>query len=59
VFEGDDLEHLVRLLLRLFESVTGLESTCLVKRDLVRGVLTVLFSNNARELQLPEGLKIP
>lgn len=54
-----DLEQLVRPLLELLQTVTGLESTYLTSVDASVGVQHVLFARNSRQLQIPEGLDVP
>lgn len=53
------LEDLARPMLEMLEAVTGLESTYLTTVDLDRGMQSILFSRNVRELQIPEGLSVP
>lgn len=52
-------EELVRPLLVLLESVTGLDSTYLTQIDLAAGQQHILYSRNAKTLQIPEGLSVP
>lgn len=54
-----DLEQLVRPLLELLQTVTGLESTYLTSIDAGAGVQHVLFARNSRRMQIPEGLDVP
>lgn len=56
--EAEDLETLTRPLLEVLEQVTGLESTYLTMIDETRGVQHILFSRNARQMQIPEGLSV-
>ncbi|MFT3806350.1 diguanylate cyclase domain-containing protein [Arenimonas sp.] len=56
---GGDLESLVRPLLELMETVTGLESTYVTAIDEAAGVQHVLYARNSHELQIPEGLSVP
>ncbi|MEX2575217.1 MAG: sensor domain-containing diguanylate cyclase [Halofilum sp. (in: g-proteobacteria)] len=58
IAEGNDLEGLVRPLLELLESITGLGSTYLTTIDLERNIQTILFSHNRHELSIPEGLEV-
>lgn len=58
VSKSEDLEGLVRPLLELLESVTGLESTYLTTIDLERDVQQILFSRNARAPNIPERLQV-
>lgn len=58
VSESENLEGLVRPLLELLESVTGLESTYLTTIDLERDVQQILFSRNVRALNIPERLRV-
>ena len=53
------LEGLVRPLLELLETITGMESTYLTSVDDVANLQTVLFARNTRELQIPEALSVP
>lgn len=59
VSDSEDLESLVRPLLELLESVTGLESTYLTTIDLERNVQRIVFSRNTQALRIPEGLEVP
>lgn len=59
VSDSEDLESLVRPLLGLLESVTGLESTYLTTIDLDRNVQRIVFSRNTQALKIPEGLEVP
>lgn len=59
VSDSDDLESLVRPLLELLESVTGLESTYLTTIDLERNVQRIVYSRNTKTLRIPEGLEVP
>lgn len=56
--EAETLENLTRPLLEVLEQISGLESTYLTRVDEVRGVQHVLFSRNAKEMQIPEGLSV-
>jgi diguanylate cyclase len=53
------LEELVRPLLELLQTVTGLESTYLTTIDTDGGYQYILFSRNTSRLQIPEGLAVP
>ncbi|MCC5883944.1 MAG: sensor domain-containing diguanylate cyclase [Halomonas sp.] len=59
VAEDEGLETLVSALLELLEAVTGLESTYLTSIDAERGVQTVLFARNSKDLDIPEGFTVP
>lgn len=59
VSDSNDLESLVRPLLGLLESVTGMESTYLTMVDLERNVQHIVFSRNTQALNIPEGLEVP
>ena len=58
VTRSDDLESLVRPLLELLESITGLESTYLTTIDTVKNIQKIEFSYNSREMNIPEGLEV-
>lgn len=53
------LEELVRPLLELLQTVTGLESTYLTTIDTAAGYQYILFSRNTSRLDIPEGLSVP
>jgi len=53
------LEDVVRPLLDLLEEITGLESTYFTVIDEVKGIQTVVYAKNTRQLQIPEGLTVP
>ncbi len=53
------LEELVRPLLELLQTVTGLESTYLTTIDQEAGFQYILFARNTRRLEIPEGLSVP
>lgn len=53
------LEELVRPLLELLQTVTGLESTYLTTIDTEAGYQYILFSRNTSRLDIPEGLSVP
>lgn len=53
------LEDLTRPMLEMLGAVTGLESTYLTTIDLDKGQQHILFSRNARQLSIPEGLTVP
>ena len=59
IIGASSLEGLVRPLLELLETVTGLESTYMTTIDRSAGVQHVLYSRNSRRLQIPEGLSVP
>ncbi|KGI79139.1 diguanylate cyclase [Oleiagrimonas soli] len=56
--QADSLENLVRPLLELLESVTGLESTYLTTVDLQAGMQRILYARNTSSLQIPEGTAV-
>jgi diguanylate cyclase len=56
---AEDLEGLTRPLLELLQAVTGLDSTYLTTIDEGQGVQRILFSRNAHQLRIPEGLEVP
>lgn len=55
VTQARSLEELARPLLQMLQTVTGLESTYLTRVDHATGLQQVLFADNSRELQIPEG----
>lgn len=59
VSDSADLESLVRPLLGLLESVTGMESTYLTRIDLQRNVQHIVFARNVKTMNIPEGLEVP
>ncbi|WP_329740840.1 sensor domain-containing diguanylate cyclase [Dyella sp. A6] len=59
VAQADSLETLVRPLLELLETVTGLESTYLTTIDIEAGYQRILFARNTRRMKVPEGLSVP
>jgi len=59
VTHAHSLESLIRPLLEILQTVTGLESTYFTRLDEPAGVLTVLFARNTRRLTIPEGLSVP
>ena len=59
VSDSENLESLVRPLLGLLQSVTGLESTYLTTIDLERNIQQIVFSRNTQALNIPEGLQVP
>ena len=59
VSDSEDLESLVRPLLGLLESITGMESTYLTMIDLQRNVQHIVFSRNVKAMNIPEGLEVP
>ena len=59
VIGARSLEELVRPMLELLQTVTGLESTYMTTIDEAAGMQHVLFSKNTRKLQSPEGIAVP
>lgn len=59
VSDSDDLESLVRPLLGLLESITGMESTYLTRIDLQRNIQQIVFARNTKAMNIPEGLEVP
>lgn len=59
VSNSEDLESLVRPLLGLLESITGMESTYLTTIDLQHNVQHIVFARNTQTLTIPEGLSVP
>ena len=59
VAKARTLEELVRPLLELLQTVTGLESTYLTTIDTAAGYQYILFSRNTSRLDIPEGLSVP
>ena len=59
VAKARTLEELVRPLLELLQTVTGLESTYLTTIDSSAGYQYILFSRNTSRLEIPEGLSVP
>ena len=55
----DDTESLIRPLLELLQSITGLDAAYLTAVDEERGQQTILFSRNTSALTIPEGLVVP
>jgi len=53
------LEELVRPLLEVLETLTGMESTYLTSIDSNAGVQHVLFARNTQTLLIPEALTVP
>ena len=53
------LDQLVRPLLDMLQTVTGLESAYLTEIDEVAGEQHILYSHNRGALQMPEGLTVP
>ena len=58
VGQADSLEELVRPLLELLETVTGLESTYLTTIDAEAGYQRILYARNTRRLKVPEGMSV-
>ena len=59
ITDAHSLEQLVRPLLALLESATGLESTYMTAIDEAAGLQHVLYARNSRSLNIPEGLSVP
>jgi len=59
VSSAKTLEELARPMLEMLEVVTGLESTYLTTIDLEKGLQSILFARNAKEMTIPEGLSVP
>lgn len=59
VTETDGMEHLVRPILELLETITGLDATYLTMIDHSAGLQRILYSRNSKQLQIPEGLSVP
>ena len=59
ITDAHSLEQLVRPLLALLESATGLESTYMTAVDEAAGLQHVLYARNSSSLQIPEGLSVP
>ena len=59
VSDSADLESLVRPLLGLLESITGMESTYLTMIDLQRNIQQIVFARNTKAMNIPEGLEVP
>lgn len=59
VSKAGTLEALVRPLLEVLESVTGMESTYLTSIDEAESRQTILYARNSRELLIPEALSVP
>ncbi|MDD4886088.1 MAG: hypothetical protein PHO64_04095 [Thiomonas sp.] len=55
LLQATDLEGLVRPLLALLQSITGLESAYFTAIDPARQTQTVLYASNTAHLQTPEG----
>ena len=53
------LEELTRPLLATLQAMTGYDSVYLTTIDAAAGLQHILFSNNARDLRIPEGLAVP
>ncbi|MGC8697370.1 MAG: sensor domain-containing diguanylate cyclase [Halothiobacillus sp.] len=58
MIDAKNLESLVRPLLVLLQSVTGLDSTFFTRIDLIKSTQTVLYSHNTAELGIPELLSV-
>jgi len=59
VAKARSLEELVRPLLELLQTMTGLESTYLTTVDTAAGYQYILYSRNTSRLDIPEGLSVP
>lgn len=59
VNQASTLEELVRPLLELLQTVTGMESTYLTTIDLEAGLQHVLYARNTRRMRIDEGLTVP
>lgn len=59
LMSAQTVEELTRPLLAMLELVTGLESTYLTRVDEDAGVQTVIYARNTRQMQIPEGIKVP
>lgn len=59
VSDSANLESLVRPLLELLESITGMESTYLTMIDMQRNVQQIVFARNTKAMNIPEGLEVP
>ncbi len=59
ITDAHSLEQLVRPLLALLESATGLESTYMTAIDEAAGLQHVLYAHNSMSLTIPEGLSVP
>ncbi len=57
--QAQSLEELTRPMLQMLEEATQLESTYLTRVDEENGVQQVLYSRNAQQMQIPEGLVVP
>jgi len=56
---GPRLEAVIRPLLRLLESVTGLRSTYFTLIDEQEGIQRIVYARNSGKLNIPEGLSVP
>ena len=59
ITDTHSLEQLVRPLLALLESATGLESTYMTAIDETAGLQHVLYARNSSRMTIPEGLAVP
>ena len=59
ITDAHSLERLVRPLLALLETATGLESTYMTAIDESAGLQHVLYARNSSSLRIPEGLSVP
>jgi diguanylate cyclase len=53
------LEELTRPMLATLQAMTGYDSVYLTTIDAPAGLQHILFSNNARQMRIPEGLAVP
>jgi len=53
------LEELTRPMLATLQAMTGYDSVYLTTIDAVAGLQHILFSTNARQMRIPEGLSVP
>jgi diguanylate cyclase len=53
------LEELTRPMLATLQAMTGYDSVYLTTIDATAGLQHILFSNNARQMRIPEGLAVP
>ena len=58
LLQAVDLEGLVRPLLKLLQTITGLESTYFTSIDPARQTQTVLYATNTDQLRIPEGAQV-
>src|SRR6185503_16305809 len=53
------LEELTRPMLATLQAMTGYDSVYLTTIDAAAGLQHILFSTNARQMRIPEGLSVP